>query len=165
MESPSLIWQLLKNTHYERTFRWGRFRKHITARARIMFVHLLSERNFRGTLTINHDASLLDLHVRRPQCDAEDCLILGQVQPDETQSKRQGRQAKTLSGGEKSFSQICLLLALWEAIGAPIRCLDELCVDLALDDSVVLIGPSDVFMDTINRDASLRLLVGLTFLL
>ena len=52
-----------------------------------------------------------------------------QVQPDETQKDKQtGRQAKTLSGGEKSFSQICLLLSLWEAVGAPIRCLDELYV-------------------------------------
>jgi chromosome segregation ATPase len=50
------------------------------------------------------------------------------VEPDETRSGSKGRQAKTLSGGEKSFSTICLLLSLWDAMGAPIRCLDELYV-------------------------------------
>lgn len=50
-----------------------------------------------------------------------------------TQSKE--KDPKSLSGGEKSFSTICLLLALWEAIGCPIRCLDEF----------------DVFMDAVNR--------------
>jgi len=49
-----------------------------------------------------------------------------QVQPDITTKSDKGRMAVTLSGGEKSFSTICLLLSLWEAMGAPIRCLDEL---------------------------------------
>jgi chromosome segregation ATPase len=48
-----------------------------------------------------------------------------QVEPDITKDSA-GRGAKTLSGGEKSFSQVCLLLSLWEAMGSPIRCLDEL---------------------------------------
>ena len=48
-----------------------------------------------------------------------------QVQPDETQ-RGKGRSTHGLSGGEKSFSTICLLLSMWEAMGAPIRCLDEL---------------------------------------
>lgn len=50
------------------------------------------------------------------------------MEPDITKDDPTGRGAKTLSGGEKSFSQICLLLALWEAMGSPIRCLDELYV-------------------------------------
>jgi chromosome segregation ATPase len=49
-----------------------------------------------------------------------------QVEPDITRKSDKGRQTKTLSGGEKSFSTICMLLALWEAMGSPIRCLDEL---------------------------------------
>lgn len=47
------------------------------------------------------------------------------MEPDETRTGK-GRETKTLSGGEKSFSTICLLLSLWDAMGAPIRCLDEL---------------------------------------
>jgi structural maintenance of chromosomes protein 6 len=54
-----------------------------------------------------------------------------------------GRQTKTLSGGEKSYSTVCLLLSLWDAMGSPIRCLDEF----------------DVFMDSVNRDQSMKLII------
>ena len=49
-----------------------------------------------------------------------------QIEPDITKTNDKGRQTSTLSGGEKSFSTICLLIALWDAMGSPIRCLDEL---------------------------------------
>src|SRR4051812_10514361 len=66
-----------------------------------------------------------------------------QVEPDITRASDRGRQTKTLSGGEKSFSTICLLLSIWEAMGSPIRCLDEF----------------DVFMDHANRDISMKMMV------
>lgn len=54
-----------------------------------------------------------------------------------------GRQTKTLSGGEKSYSTVCLLLSLWDAMGSPIRCLDEF----------------DVFMDSVNRERSMHMII------
>ena len=94
-----------------------------------MFIHLLSERSFHGRLVINHHAKTLNLNVRAKDSQFHRCEAnILQVQPDETQRDKDGRETKTLSGGEKSFSQICFLLAVWEAIGAPIRCLDELYV-------------------------------------
>jgi chromosome segregation ATPase len=98
--------RLLKMTLLTRQQRWQLFKRYIAARARTMFTYLLSERGFKGALKINHLEKLLDL----------------KVQPDETKQDR-GGQTKGLSGGEKSFSTVCLL---WDAIGAPIRCLDEL---------------------------------------
>ncbi|KAL4751166.1 hypothetical protein BDW72DRAFT_203271 [Aspergillus terricola var. indicus] len=65
------------------------------------------------------------------------------VEPDITKDSSEGRGARTLSGGEKSFSQVCLLLALWEAMGSPIRCLDEF----------------DVYMDHINRKMAIDMLM------
>lgn len=35
------------------------------------------------------------------------------------------KDARSLSGGEKSYSTICLLLALWDSMFTPFRCLDE----------------------------------------
>ncbi|EED14151.1 DNA repair protein Rad18, putative [Talaromyces stipitatus ATCC 10500] len=116
----------LKRTVNYRRERWKNFRAHISSRAKAQFTYLLSERSFRGRLLMDHDAKLLDL----------------QVEPDITKNSK-GRGTKTLSGGEKSFSQICLLLSLWEAMGSPIRCLDEF----------------DVYMDHINRKSSIDMLM------
>ena len=119
--------QLLKQSFMLRLEQYRAFQKWISARSRINFSYLLSERAFRGTLVIDHANKLLDVV----------------VQPDDTNKSAKGRQTKTLSGGEKSFSSICLLLSLWEAMGAPLRCLDEF----------------DVFMDDVNRDVSTRMIV------
>lgn len=35
------------------------------------------------------------------------------------------KDSKALSGGERSFSTICFIMALWDAMEAPFRCLDE----------------------------------------
>ena len=119
--------QKLKVSLKNRRDRWRAFRGLISARARAMFVYLLSERSFRGRIDMNHDQRLLQLA----------------VEPDINRRDGDGRGARTLSGGEKSFSQLCLLLAIWEAMGSPIRCLDEF----------------DVYMDAVNRNMSVKLLV------
>jgi structural maintenance of chromosomes protein 6 len=95
-------------------------------RAKSSFMYFLSERQFRGTLMIKHKEKELDIHVSVDRLIVRIATNGSQVEPDITRKSDKGRQTKTLSGGEKSFSTICLLLALWEAMGSPIRCLDEL---------------------------------------
>lgn len=60
-----------------------------------------------------------------------------------TPGDKQMRTVESLSGGEKSFTQIALLLAIWRVMDSRIRGLDEF----------------DVFMDSINRTISIRLLL------
>lgn len=117
----------LKQALEHRLNLWRQFQRQISARIRIQFSYLLSERAFRGKINLDHRARQVHLH----------------VEPDETRASGAGRNTKTLSGGEKSFSSICMLLSVWEAIGSPIRCLDEF----------------DVFMDSVNRAISTRMLV------
>lgn len=117
----------LIKTLQHRQKRWKQFRSGISVRARVTFSYLLSERKFRGTLRIDHRNQALDIN----------------VQPDSAEKSGDGRQTKTLSGGEKSFSTVCLLLSLWDAMGSPIRCLDEF----------------DVFMDSVNRDRSMNMII------
>jgi hypothetical protein len=86
------------------------------------------------------------------------------VQPAGEASGNRG--PKTLSGGEKSFSTICLLLSLWEAMGSPIRCLDELYAALfklfgQFPDNLTF--PSDVYMDSVNRSISVEMMVSKPF--
>ncbi|KAL5372456.1 hypothetical protein DPSP01_013478 [Paraphaeosphaeria sporulosa] len=111
----------------QRKEHWKQFRSNISMRARATFCYLLSERRFRGVLLVDHSKKALEMTVQ-PSGDVNDHV---------------GRQTKTLSGGEKSFSTICLLLALWDAMGSPLRCLDEF----------------DVFMDSVNRDVSMKMII------
>ncbi|KAK3322112.1 P-loop containing nucleoside triphosphate hydrolase protein [Apodospora peruviana] len=117
----------LRATLNLRLEKWRKFQRYISSQSRANFIYLLSERGFRGKLLLDHERKALDL----------------QVEPDKTEKRAAGRNTKTLSGGEKSFSSICLLLSIWEAMGSPLRCLDEF----------------DVFMDNVNRAISTNMLV------
>ncbi|KAH9830703.1 structural maintenance of chromosomes protein 6-like [Teratosphaeria destructans] len=118
---------LLRESLRFRREKWQHFRKHISYRTRTCFHIFLSERQFRGNVLIDHRSRQLDLS----------------VEPDRARTSDSGRKALTLSGGEKSFSTICLLLSIWEAMGAPLRCLDEF----------------DVFMDNVNRATSMQIMI------
>ncbi|KAG9290012.1 hypothetical protein G9A89_010318 [Geosiphon pyriformis] len=107
--------------------RWSNFRTFIAIRAKLNFQWQLSKRGYTGKLLFDHKDNKLNLRV---QID------------DQTETATE-KDPKSLSGGEKSFSTICLLLALWEAMGCPIRCLDEF----------------DVFMDAVNRRISMRMMI------
>ena len=74
----------------------------------MLFSHSLGNRGYYGKVIFDHNLQKLELKVQTTE-----------------QAATQGmsKDPKSLSGGEKSFSTICLLLALWEAVGCPIRCL------------------------------------------
>lgn len=88
--------------------------------------------------------------------------MIAQVQTDDqiaTQGTRD-KDPRSLSGGEKSFSTICLLLSLWESIGCPLRCLG-MYLRFPGSDSYLTKHKDefDVFMDSINRRTSLKMMV------
>lgn len=80
---------------------------------------MTSKRNYEGTLTFNHDEKTLDLKMKVN-------LMAG--------------DKNTLSGGERSYAAMCLILSLWPYMACPIKILDEF----------------DVFMDNLNRDTILK---------
>ncbi|GBE83226.1 Structural maintenance of chromosomes protein [Sparassis crispa] len=112
-----------------RLAKWHEFRRHIALRCKVYFSYHLSNRGYYGKVLFDHVNGSLQL----------------KVQTDDQTSTQNSREKdpRSLSGGEKSFSTICLLLSLWESIGCPIRCLDEF----------------DVFMDAVNRRISMRMMI------
>jgi chromosome segregation ATPase len=97
-------------------------------------LHLTSKnitKNFTQQLTARHYLGKLDFNHKE-----KTMLIL--VNPDSKASAAAldvFRDIRTLSGGEKSYSSVSLILALWNAMNPPFRVLDEF----------------DVFMDAVNR--------------
>ncbi|GAA5878570.1 hypothetical protein JCM1840_007454 [Sporobolomyces johnsonii] len=128
-EIASLI-HALDEAYQARTSRWNDFRSHISVRARLQFIHHLSNRGFHGKLKFDHEHQQLHISVQTDDVEKG------------SQAKKR-KDAKSLSGGEKSFSTICLLLTMWEAVGCPLRCLDEF----------------DVFMDAVNRRISMKMMI------
>ncbi|OSD07571.1 P-loop containing nucleoside triphosphate hydrolase protein [Trametes coccinea BRFM310] len=113
-----------------RLARWHEFRRHIALRCKVYFQYHLSNRGYFGKVLFDHVQGKLDLRVQTDDQTA-------------TQQETRDKDPRSLSGGEKSFSTICLLLSLWESIGCPIRCLDEF----------------DVFMDAVNRRISMKMMI------
>lgn len=72
----------------------------------MQFLFHLSNRGFTGKLAFDHDKMKLNLRVQTDDLEG-----------GSTQNRQ--KDAKSLSGGEKSFSTICLLLTMWESGACP----------------------------------------------
>ncbi|OCH91917.1 P-loop containing nucleoside triphosphate hydrolase protein [Obba rivulosa] len=129
LRETAVLTRSLKKSVKLRLARWHEFRRHIALRCKVYFQYHLSNRGYYGKVLFDHVHGTLQLKVQ-----TEDQTM--------TQNNRE-KDPRSLSGGEKSFSTICLLLSLWESIGCPIRCLDEF----------------DVFMDAVNRRISMRMMI------
>jgi len=110
-----------QNAHHD-------FMKYIVLRLRQHFTSMLRRQHFVGEVTVDHREGKLSLSVN----------------PDDT-NKGGANSKKSLSGGERSFTTISFIMALWESVSSPFRALDEF----------------DVFMDMVNRRISVTLLLQL----
>ncbi|EJW83824.1 hypothetical protein WUBG_05265 [Wuchereria bancrofti] len=53
-----------------------------------------------------------------------------------------------LSGGERTYTSACFVMALWQAMGTPIRCMDEFDVFLDLNNRKIVM---ELFADLATR--------------
>ncbi|KAK7485360.1 hypothetical protein BaRGS_00023459 [Batillaria attramentaria] len=104
---------------------YSKFQRMIALRTKYYFIVMLSHRKYLGKMTFNHAARSLEMWV------------------SPTEDSQMPKDLKTLSGGERSFSTVCFILSLWNAMESPFRCLDEF----------------DVFMDMVNRQISMDMML------
>ena len=106
---------------------WKHFRKHIVEMSTDTFDEILQLKGSSGGLDFDHKSKTLNLV----------------VQKDNSKEMSQTRDVKALSGGERSFVTLSLLLALGERLETPFRVMDEF----------------DVFLDAVSRKIALMTLV------
>lgn len=100
-------------------------------RAKLSFQQLLSRRGYDGKLKINFEAQTLTITVRIPSSPwwvglcIPSLLYPHKVQVDSTEKASATKNTLSLSGGERSFTTVCFIMSLWDAMEAPFRILDE----------------------------------------
>ena len=117
---------------------WYRMRANASMRTRVIFMQSMSKRGFEARITMKHQNEELIMGIVGTTAAAP----AGDLPQSGTTLYK---SALVLSGGERSFSTVSLLLALWESAGGPLRCMDEW----------------DVFLDGVNRDLAAQMLVRL----
>lgn len=130
----------------ERINSFVQLRYYIALITNIMFEDVLAKKGFSGEINVVYDApqqggagskgKTLDI-VIRPRNERQ---LLSQESGGTGISYS---STKSLSGGERSFSTVAFIIALWAVCPSPFRCLDEV----------------DVFMDSITRKLSLDTLI------
>jgi chromosome segregation ATPase len=106
--------------------RWKNFRKHIATMTNHTFGEMLNKKGSTGHVDFDHKNKSLGLTVQKDSNEAS-----------------QTSDVKALSGGERSFTTLSLLLALGENLETPFRVMDEF----------------DVFLDAVSRKIALTTLV------
>lgn len=123
----------LKQGFEDRTNRWQVLRRTTSLRIHMRFIENIRKRGFDGRLEFDHDiGEELKLEVATGNDVA-------------TQRELVYKSPASLSGGERSFVTVSLLLSMWDSAPANLRCLDEW----------------DVFLDSANRRIAGGLLVSL----
>lgn len=89
----------------KRMRKWRKYRQFMVLSAKHYFSYYLHLRGDEGLLRFNHERKRLDIRVSTG---------------DQYRKGSRQKDSRSLSGGEKSFSQISLLLSLWQNISSPL---------------------------------------------
>lgn len=122
IKNTNALYKELSNSLSMRAMGWSHFRAAIVMRAKFNFRWLLERRKYRGELKFDHERGRLIVNV---ETNEQQQRQMQRADEDEDGKGRSKRDPRGLSGGEKSFSTICLLLSIWSAMNSPVRALDE----------------------------------------
>ncbi|ODV94576.1 hypothetical protein PACTADRAFT_81147 [Pachysolen tannophilus NRRL Y-2460] len=124
ISQASILQNNLRQSLTDRLTTFLEVRDNLCIKVNESFQSSLQLRNFTGKIEFDHKEQRLKMLVS-------------------TKDGAELRSVESFSGGEKSFAQIALLLAIWQQMNTKIRGLDEF----------------DVFMDQINRRLCLKLIL------
>jgi len=88
-------------------------------------LHQLKRTNFLGRINIDLEQERIDMLVVPCQDNASPDEVEQARNKLDTLARKSRDNVCQLSGGERSITTVAFLLALWERIKSPIRCLDE----------------------------------------
>ncbi|KAJ0182787.1 hypothetical protein K1T71_002156 [Dendrolimus kikuchii] len=100
---------------------------YIANRVQYCFQSILTLRGYSGSMNIDNGESTLEI-----QCTGR-----------ESGERRHAASTSSLSGGERSYSTVAFIMALWDCVELPFYFMDEF----------------DVFMDNVNRKIVMELLI------
>jgi len=104
-----------------------RMKKTVKEMLSVQFRLIMRKQGHEGSLKVDYENQTLEMMCRMASHDGS----------------TQVRNSKTLSGGERSFTQVALIMALQKFSGSPMCIYDEF----------------DVFMDSVNRGNSIKILL------
>ncbi|KAL0488622.1 structural maintenance of chromosomes protein [Acrasis kona] len=124
--------QVISDSLIKRFDRWRDIRTNYAAVISRWFSAYMSQKGHEGTIKVDTEKQELNMQI-----------ILDGKTKEGALKKREVEDAKSLSGGERSFSTVALLLSMWQIIDSPTRALDEF----------------DIFMDAMYRKISMNLII------
>ncbi|VIO93893.1 Uncharacterized protein BM_BM4362 [Brugia malayi] len=105
---------------------------------------LMSIRNFKGSLIISHEERAIYIMAStQKNQEIDQAAILQRYR-----GKGNFQDLRGLSGGERTYTSACFVMALWQAMGTPIRCMDEFDVFLDLNNRKIVM---ELFADLATR--------------
>ncbi|VDM10652.1 unnamed protein product, partial [Wuchereria bancrofti] len=105
---------------------------------------LMSIRNFKGSLIISHEERAIYIMAgTQKNQEINQAALLQRYR-----GKGNLQDLRGLSGGERTYTSACFVMALWQAMGTPIRCMDEFDVFLDLNNRKIVM---ELFADLATR--------------
>ncbi|XP_026478875.1 structural maintenance of chromosomes protein 6-like [Ctenocephalides felis] len=114
-----------------------KLRAHMTSQVQQYFAFMLRLRKYQGIININHEEQTLEIEIDPQSKNSKT------NENQNSKNKKTLRDLRSLSGGERSYSTVSFLVALWNCMNLPFYFLDEF----------------DVFMDHINRKVVMDVLI------
>ncbi|VDK67050.1 unnamed protein product [Litomosoides sigmodontis] len=109
-----------------------------------LYSGLMSIRNFKGSLIINHEKRAIYIMAETQKNQQIDQAAL----LERYRGKGNLQDLRGLSGGERTYTSACFVMALWQAMETPIRCMDEFDVFLDLNNRKIVM---ELFADLATR--------------